>query len=247
MWKGILVAVVQWGQKFVRILLDLLYPPVCVGCGQVGTTYCRSCRDAVLFVAPPLCPLCGRPQETSKLCSRCAHHPFELDGIRSVAFFEGALRKAIHRFKYNYARELAIPLGDMLVHFWRQAPLEADLIVPVPLHARRLRERGYNQSALLAGYLGQAVGIPVAGDVLYRNRYTRSQAQLNAAERSQNVEGAFSCNGSGVQGRHVLLVDDVCTTGSTLDACSVALKEGGAVSVWALTLARADSTDHHHT
>jgi ComF family protein len=112
------------------------------------------------------------------------------------------------------------------------------VIVPVPLHRRRLKERGYNQALLLAERLGEAVGVPIAHDLLYRNRHTMSQARLNAQERRRNVEDAFSCADRSVQDKRVLLVDDVCTTGATLEACSVALKERGALSVWALTVAR---------
>lgn len=153
--------------------------------------------------------------------------------------FDGPLRRAIHAFKYNYTRDLAVPLGEMLATFWRAFPLPADVVVPVPLHPRRLRERGYNQSALLAVYLGECTGLPVLTESLHRIRHTRSQARLDARQRKQNVAGAFACLGDAVRGRSVLLVDDVCTTGATLEACSVALKEGGARSVWALTLARA--------
>ena len=170
---------------------------------------------------------------------RCASQPLHIDGIRSVAFFEGALRKAIHQFKYGYTRDMVVPLGEMLVDFCAKMSLPGDLILPVPLHPRRLRERGYNQAGLLAERVGQALGKPVAHDVLYRTRHTMSQTRLDADERRRNVEGAFACRGSGLRGQRVLLIDDVCTTGATLEACSVALYAGGAQSVWALTLALA--------
>jgi ComF family protein len=184
-----------------------------------------------------------------------------LDGIRSVALFEGTLRQVIHRFKYDYVRELAIPLGEMLADYCRvdycraddrrasfrwpnlgqgqETLMPCDVIVPVPLHKRRLRERGYNQSALLAVRLGAALRVPVLHNVLVRNRYTMSQTRLDAQARSRNVAGAFSCSGSGVRHRRVLLIDDVCTTGATLNACGLALREEGAHSVWALTVTRA--------
>jgi len=189
-----------------------------------------------------------------------------LDGIRSVALFEGTLRKVIHRFKYDYVRDLAVPLGEMLAdycradfyradfcrtdfcrtsHSWpnhaqgQETPIAGDVIIPVPLHKRRLRERGYNQSALLAERLGTAMQVPVLHNVLYRNRYTMPQTRLDAQARSRNVDGAFSCPGSGVRNKRVLLIDDVCTTGATLNACSLALRKGGAQSVWALTIAHA--------
>ena len=171
----------------------------------------------------------------------------------------------IHQFKYDYVRELAVPLGEMLADYCRAdygtddcrpddhrtplhwpnhgpgqgAVIPGDVIIPVPLHKRRLRERGYNQSALLAERLGAALQVPVLHHELYRNRYTMSQTRLDAQARSRNVAGAFSCAGSGVHDRRILLVDDVCTTGATLNACALAIREGGAQSVWALTVARA--------
>jgi ComF family protein len=250
-----------------RGLLDLLYPTFCAGCGQTGILYCPTCRGKVCFITPPLCPLCGRPCPLGSTlraptpCERCVAHPVSLDGIRSVALFEGTLRKVIHRFKYDYVQELAIPLGEMLVDYCRpdrgrpnygrlsrngsshgqgQEPLPfGDVIIPVPLHNRRLRERGYNQSALLAKRLGTALQVPVLHNVLCRNRYTMSQTRLDAQARSRNVAGAFSCSGTSVHNKRVLLIDDVCTTGATLNACGLALREGGAQSVWALTVARA--------
>jgi ComF family protein len=233
------VTIVDWARELGHGLLDLLYPPFCVGCERPGTMYCSTCRDGVSRIRPPLCPRCGRPQAVSRVCLGCAVKPPSVDGIRSVAVFEGTLRGAIHQFKYGYMRDLAVPLGDLLISYWRETPLVADVIVPVPLHARRLRERGYNQAALLAQRLGTALGMPVYCDCLRRSRYTVSQTRLSAQERSRNVEGAFTCIGSDVLGQRVLLVDDVCTTGATLGACGRALEVGGARSVWALTVARA--------
>ncbi len=232
--------VIQAGaQRLGRYLLDLLYPPRCVGCGQIGTLYCERCLDSVSVVPLPCCSLCGQPQEVPGLCSQCAVRPLRIDGIRSLALFEGTLREAIHCFKYKYMRALAVPLGDMLVEFWSKSLFSVDVLVPVPLHRRRLRERGYNQAQLLAQHLGFAVDVPVVCDVLRRVRYTASQTRLGVHERRQNVADAFCCIDSSLQGKRVFLIDDVCTTGSTLEACSVALEAGGAASVWALTLARA--------
>jgi ComF family protein len=154
------------------------------------------------------------------------------------------MREAIYGLKYHYIRDLALPLGEMLGEYYQNTPLPADVIVPVPLHRRRKRERGYNQSALLAQQLGAAVQIPVRLDLLRRHRYTRSQTRLNPQQRSQNVHGAFSCApqpgiAQAIAGRRLLLVDDVLTTGATLRECAQVLRDKGARSIWALTLARA--------
>jgi ComF family protein len=230
---------VAWARVFGRTLLDVLYPPRCVGCGQVGTFFCTACRDAVSLVCPPVCPLCGQPQELDELCHKCAQAPPAIDGIRSAARFEGPLRQAIHQFKYAYTRDLAVPLGELLFVGWRTYSPEADVIVPVPLHARREKERGYNQSELLAAQLGQSAGIPVLCRALCRVRYTASQARLDEEARRHNVRQAFACEDGQMRGKRVLLIDDVCTTGATLEACSAALKAGGARSVLGLTVARA--------
>ncbi|MCJ7737376.1 MAG: ComF family protein [Anaerolineae bacterium] len=153
--------------------------------------------------------------------------------------FEGALRDTLHEFKYNGMRVLAHPLGYLLGRHLDQHPVPVDTIIPVPLHARRLRSRGYNQSALLARDLGGASGKPVVMRSLVRQRETAPQVSLGPAARRANVQDAFVCINDALQARDVLLVDDVCTTGATLEACAVALHEVGAKSVRALTLARA--------
>lgn len=162
-----------------------------------------------------------------------------MEGIRSVLLFEGPARAAIHYFKYRQAQELAKPLGGLLAEYWLSHPIQVDLIVPVPLHPSRLRVRGYNQAALLAQQLGQRAGLPVDEGALRRIRATASQMRLDARQRRQNVRGAFRCPDGRVRGQQVLLIDDVCTTGATLEACADALRAGGAKAVWALTLARA--------
>lgn len=168
----------------------------------------------------------------------CQRTRSPLDGVSAVAVFAHPLREAIHTFKYENGRGLAPILGGLMVEAWQAAGLSADVIVPVPLHASRLAERGYNQSALLAHVLGQGVGVAVRPELLVRQRATQPQVGLTAQERLQNVSGAFACRGQ-VDGQRVVLVDDVCTTGATLEACASALKEGGAAVVWGFTLARA--------
>ncbi len=156
-----------------------------------------------------------------------------------MAVFEGRIRHAIHTFKYQRVAALAEPLGDALAHFWLQAPQPAYVIVPVPLHPQRQRERGYNQAELLARRIGRAADLPVRPEALRRVRATAVQITLDAAERKANVAGAFQSDAAAVRGAAALLVDDVCTTGATLDACATALKAAGAAAVHGLTLARA--------
>lgn len=173
------------------------------------------------------------------MCPDCVHWPAVIDGIRSPFRFEGAMRKAIHQLKYQNLRALAMPLAKMLQEYLIASPLDVDILVPVPLHRKRLRERGYNQAGLLAQGLGKLINIPVVDDVLVRRRYTPPQARTaNIAERTQNIADAFACRDSSLRGRRALLIDDVATSGTTLNACATVLKASGAAEVWGLVMAR---------
>jgi len=219
-------------------VLDLIFPPRCPGCGRLGELFCDACRSQVEPITGPVCPRCGRPTERAELCNSCRQSASHLDRIVSAVVFAGPIRAAIHELKYNNGRALAAPLAAYLVDAWQGADMTADCIVPVPLHARRQAERGYNQSALLARALSRSVGVPLDEKLVIRHKATQQQALLNAAQRRENVRDAFACRGP-ANGRQIVLVDDVCTTGSTLEACAAALRAAGAAHVSALTLARA--------
>lgn len=219
--------------------LDLLFPPRCVNCGRVGAFLCAECLDQIPRVKPPFCIRCGDSVSVGELCARCQTAPLQIDRIRSAVYFEGALRKAMHWLKYRGRTALADPLGGLMAERWAQHPMPADVVVPVPLHAERLRERGYNQAALLAREMARRAGLVVEERTLVRQRSTSPQVKLDAKQRKQNVRDAFCCSGDGLAGKQVLLIDDVCTTGATLEACALALYAGGARGVQALTLARA--------
>jgi len=149
------------------------------------------------------------------------------------------MREAIHQLKYQNLRALAVPLAGMLREYLMASPLDVDVLVPVPLHRKRLRERGYNQARLLAQELGKLRNLPVADDVLVRRRHTPPQARTaTVEERRQNIADAFACRDHSLRDRHVLLLDDVATSGATLDACAKALKASGATAVWGLVMAR---------
>jgi ComF family protein len=219
-------------------LLDLFFPPRCPGCGRVGFTFCQACQSRIEPCPAPACTRCGQPLAAERHCSTCQQTPSQLDRITSCAIFAHPLRDAIHELKYNNSRNLARPLGARMVATWRHGNLTADVIIPVPLHAARQAERGYNQAALLARIVSREVGVPIDEAALLRSKATQQQALLKAVERRENVKDAFACRGD-VMGKDVVLIDDVCTTGSTLEACAAALRAAGAASVWAFTLARA--------
>jgi ComF family protein len=220
-----------------RGFVNALFPPRCGGCLAEGALWCSACHASLNYVRPPTCDRCGEPQ-TIGLCTKCLAQPLQIESIHSVILFQGNVRQAIHRFKYERLAGLAEPLGDLLVEGWRARQLTADWIVPVPLHAARQRERGYNQAELLARYLSQQTGTPCAPAALNRTRRTAVQMELNAAERKINVAGAFVAADGRLRGARVVVIDDVCTTGATLDACAAALLAAGAASVIGLTVAR---------
>ena len=217
----------------------MVFPRKCVGCGRHGNWLCADCAAAVHWLTPPLCDCCGREVGAGSRCQECARDRPKIDGIRACSRFEGAIRQAIHRLKYGGQRALAEPLAELLVQVARQLP-PADAVVPVPLHPARERRRGYNQSALLAAELGRRLDLPLEL-AARRVRETRDQVELDRRARQANVKGAFACADlATIAGRRLLLIDDVCTTGSTLLACAEPLVRAGAASVWGLTIARQD-------
>jgi len=218
--------------------LDLLLPLRCLGCGREGDLICPSCRQSLPRMRLPLCQRCGATVSEGNLCHSCINHPLTIDGIRSIFLFQGTVRQAILQLKYKHLKALAVPLGQLLAEYLGSHPLKGEVLIPVPLYPKRLRERGYNQASLLAKELGKLVGLPVEDDTLIRVKDSVPQARTRSAiERRQNVQDAFACN-QRLEGRQILLIDDVCTTGATLDACASALKAAGAGSVWGLTVAR---------
>ncbi|MBN2057295.1 MAG: ComF family protein [Candidatus Saganbacteria bacterium] len=206
---------------FFDSILDLIFPPRCEVCRKSNkAALCPACYKQIKFMKPHL-------------------------GIHSVSVYDGVLREAIHRFKFNGRKRLAEPLGVLMVEYLSSMPsldpAELDMIVPVPLHPRRLRERGFNQVELLGSVLGKYFGLPLS-PVLHRVRDTRAQFDLPREERFKNIIGAFAVNNGQVAGKRVILLDDIYTTGATLSECAKALSEAGANRVEVVTLSRA--VDH---
>jgi ComF family protein len=218
--------------------LDLLLPLRCLGCGREGDLICPSCRQSLPMIRLPLCQRCGATSSEGNLCHSCINYPLTIDGIRSVFLFQSTVRQAILHLKYRHLKAVAAPLSQLLAEYIGSHPLKGEVIIPVPLHPKRLRERGYNQASLLAMELSRLVGLPIVEDALIRVHDALPQARTRSAvERRRNVQGAFACQ-QRLEERQILLIDDVCTTGATLDACATALKAAGASSVWGLTVAR---------
>jgi len=188
---------------------------------------------------PPICPKCGKPQTSGILCPSCTGWQAEIDGIRAPFKFDGVIREAIHRLKYNNLRALVIPLVGFLLDYVESNYVPGQVLVPVPLHPKRLKERGYNQSSLLAHRLGKLTNLVVEDGCLVRTKFVTPQAKASTVvERRENVRGAFLCWNQRLRDREVILIDDVSTSGATLNACAAALKASGVRSVWGLVLAR---------
>ncbi len=191
------------------------------------------------FLVGPICPRCGQPQISGILCPACAQSSSSVSTIRSVFRFEGTVREAIHELKYRNLRAIAPTLAGFLSsHLSEQSDLP-DAIVPVPLHPTSYKRRGYNQAALLAHELGRHHRLPVLPKCLRRTGAGSSQVRTrNVDERRRNVQNAFEYTGRPLEAARITLIDDVCTTGATLEACATALRGAGAIDVNALTVAR---------
>lgn len=214
--------------------LDLLFPPMCVGCRRPGKWICERCWATVPWRPGWYCPQCGDPVSTAP-CRRCPSSSAYVDFLGTVATFEGSAREAIHALKYHERHAIASMLARLMADV--ACDLDVDVVTFVPLHAARRRERGYDQSALLARHLASSLGKRHAR-TLIRTRRTRQQAMLEREDRAQNVAGAFRAERPW-NGERFLLVDDVATTGATLGAAAQALRSAGAGTVAGLVFAHA--------
>jgi competence protein ComFC len=217
---------------------DWLYPPRCAGCGKAGKRWCDHCMASVQVITPPVCPICGEKQSADQVCARCALSAHSYVAVRSWAAYAGPLRKAIQRLKYH--RDVAVGeiLSRPMLACLKNLGWSFDMIVPVPVSLARLAERGYNQVSLLARPIALGLERPYYYLALKKERETRSQVGLPAKERQVNVQGAFGADRKVVKGKTVLVIDDIATTGSTLEECARALVKAGADQVYGFTLAR---------
>lgn len=242
--------------KALKSLIDLIYPPRCPICqvflqdhntlqGHQDLPFCQACFKDFTAIGSPICSVCGRPfsdgAEQDRVCEDCLRKRPSYDIARAPYLYEGALMTAIHQLKYAQRSHLADSLGFLLA-FYAQTwigELKGSLIMPVPLHPRRLRSRGFNQSLLLARCVASKTGSDLDFLSLRRTRFTKPQTELSSEERKKNVRKAFEVvRPEAVKGKTIVLVDDVATTGSTLNECAKALKRAGADSVLCLVLAR---------
>ncbi len=235
--------------NLLKSLQSLLFPPICHLCKEFifdsgEVKLCAGCLAMAPPLISPFCTCCGQPfagAGTDHLCSHCIIEPPPFSAARSALLFESSTKEMIHQFKYSKKVILRRPLGLLaashLADFSER--FKADLILPVPLHVKRLRERGFNQAVLIGEILSKKWGITLSRNNLRRTRWTEPQVNLGAAERAANVKGAFAVSsGEEISGKRIFLVDDVYTTGSTAKECSRILMKAGAAEVAVLTVAR---------
>jgi ComF family protein len=244
----------RWTLANLRYAADLILPPICLRCrGPIAAhgVLCADCWRGVEFITPPICDRLGLPlpyaEDGPTLSAQALRHPPLYGRARAAVRFSGVMRDLIHGFKYADRHEAADFFARLMLSAGAELIREADLIMPVPLHPKRLWKRRYNQAAILAGRLAAATGLPLDLAALRRTRRTPSQVGLSWDERQRNVAAAFAVAPRAVpliRGKRILLVDDVITTGSTLGACAQMLTEAGAVKVDCLAVAIAAGGEH---
>lgn len=220
-------------------LLNLVMPEQCVVCDRESEYICAGCAVSLPDLGKPYCFICASPG-VPQLCDICRVNVPAFDSIRAPYEFRGAVRQMTHDLKYRGVRIAAPYMAGLLAEYLERNPYPVDVLLPVPLHWWRERERGYNQSALLADELGRLAGIPVDTFMLKRIRNTPPQVNMESSSaRRRNIIDAFQCTQyQGVEGLRCMLIDDVVTTGSTMSACAYALKDAGAAFVWGIAFAR---------
>lgn len=223
-------------------ILDLIYPPLCGGCGKAGSRWCEDCQRRVNVLDGIVCDVCGLPQEKAGICDTCLAERPHFHALRAWAAFDEPVQSALHKLKYRRDISMGDALAAQMIPFVKSLNWRVDLLIPIPLSRERMKERGYNQVAMIANPLAMALGIRYAPNGLVRQKATRSQVGLSRAERRNNVHEAFRA-GDDIKSKSILIVDDVSTTGSTLSAGAQALHAAGASQVFALTVARA--LPHH--
>ena len=258
MWENFGAAgfcgIVELGKEHMRFnfqvqsVLHLLYPKRCPLCDRVVYTpfwsreypICQVCREQVEYVREPVCKICGKPltDERGELCQDCARHPHAFLQGKALWVYRGLARESVYRLKYSNRREYGLAYAQELVRRYgdwiRRSRIEA--VVPIPLHRKRRRQRGYNQVEIIAGEIGRLTGLPVYRQLLVRCIPTRPQKELNDRERKNNLKKAFKVAGNKGQLDHILLVDDIYTTGSTMDGAAEALRKAGVSHIYALSV-----------
>lgn len=209
----------------------------------MGWRWCPDCQARVPRIHKPFCEKCGIPTKGADLCEKCKSNPPAYRMMRSWAVFDSPIQNGLHTMKYRRNIGLGEAIAMQMADFVHSLHWQLDVLIPVPLGKKRLKERGYNQVALVARPLAYQIGIRYEPDALWKTRETRSQVGLTISQRSENVQNAYQADSTVVKDKSILIMDDVATTGSTISACTAALRSAGAQEVYVLTIARA--LPHH--
>ena len=230
--------------SMVWTILDVLFPPFCCNCGVLGYELCPDCfNEITLSEQRHICKICGCLTQEADLCNRCSTKKQYFDQLRSWGIYDGVLRNAIIRIKFNRGFGLIDNFTQTCADFISKWNIKIDTIIPVPLSKARLKSRGYNQAALLTKPISRLLHHSYRPEGLIRIKDTASQVGLNAQKRVQNVRNAFEGNLI-TENKSILVIDDIATTGSTLNECAKALRKAGAKEVFCFTLARTPLSDY---
>lgn len=225
---------------FKKSIYDLIFPKKCVECGKEGFWLCKKCFKKIIIIKAPFCPFCYKLTPQGQYCSRCQRY-YNLTGVIIAAHYENPLKEAIHKFKYDRIKELVEPLSELLISRLELGFPRGNLVlIPIPLSKRRQLERGFNQAEILAERVGPEFEIPLLDDILFRTKERPAQIELKGKERRENIKGVFKVKGDikKIKNKTVLLVDDVFTTGATLNEVAKTLKRAGVKNVWGLVIAK---------
>jgi ComF family protein len=224
-------------EKLWENFLDLLFPPHCVNCGEIGNFFCADCSNKILKIKSQTCPFCKKLSKNGKTCPTC-HRKYALDAVISFGYFKDpALKEIIHNYKYLKISALAEILSSFLVESITKEGVEFDAVSFAPITKKRESWRGYNQAELLAEKVAKEFNKPLIK--LIKTKETKTQVGLTRKERIKNLESAFRLERpEEVAQKRVLLIDDVVTTGTTLNECALVLKKGGAKAVYGVVIAK---------
>lgn len=239
-----------------KTFLSFLFPRYCVYCKRLGNYICDQCFSYIRLDPTPICPVCARHSIDGSTHPRCVTS-YSIDGLVSAVVYNRVIKKLLYQYKYTpYISDLRDEIGQLmsesleqseLFHFIRQ---QSPIVIPVPLHRRRLKRRGYNHASLLCSYVAQYFHLEMIDDLVIRTRDTKPQFKLSKSERSSNVQDAFELHNlyrGKIRGKTIVVVDDIATTRSTLREISKVLKRNGAKSVWGLVFAREELVRDNRT
>ena len=238
-------------KKLLEFILDMLFPKFCVNCGREGTYLCQDCFSLIDIFRQQHCPFCYPPKPTAdgKTCPSCQRRKY-LNGLFCAASYDNYIVKnLINQFKYEpYVKEMSKPISFLIAahfinlenpYFLEESRREDFILIPVPLHIKKMKQRGYNQAEEIGKEVSKLLKVPLINNVLVKIKETPSQTELTKEEREKNILGTFLCrNTESVKNKKIFLIDDVFTTGSTMEECALTLKRAGAKEVWGITVAR---------